>query len=431
MEKIRNFISASRIYVLYAFLTSIIFSLLVPNSICIIVLFAGWLFEGDQKQKWNRLKKDWLFLAYAIYFFVQARGIFTAKDFYTGWCAVEGKLGLLIIPIIFCSSNFVTENMRKKLMTALGVLLTIASIYCISINTVLYMRTGDTGLFFYHSLVHAIDQHAVYFSVYIFIFIVFLLRAKNIPVWLQRRKLLCWVWILFFVAMIFLLSSKMVLGVLIAYSVYLIIFHSSPKYRRWRPVLLGGVVSVIAIIFFFTDNSIKKRFTDLLNNDVSISQKEQFTRADYFNGIEFRLLLWRFTYEILRDNHAMVSGVGPANDQKKLQEKYLSMNLYAGDKKTGNGGYMKYNCHNQFLQVSLQSGIIGLAAFIFWCSMLITKTIRKQNVVLSAMVLIIIIFFFTESVFERQYGMILCSFFPLLYLYPEAKKAQDASHIAS
>ncbi len=430
MEKIRDFISATRIYVLYAFLTSIIFSLLVPNSICIIVLLAGWLFEGDQRQKWNRLKKDWLFLAYAIYFFVQARGIFTARDFYTGWCAVEGKLGLLIIPLIFCSSTFVTEDMRKRLMTALGVLLTIASIYCLSINTSKYMHTGDTSLFFYHSLVHAIDQHAVYFSVYIFIFIVFLLRAKTIPAWLQKRKMLCWIWILFLIALIFLLSSKMVLGVLIAYSIYLIIFHSSPKYRKWRPVLLGGVVAILVSIFFLTDNSIKKRFTDLLNNDVSISQKEQFTRADYFNGIEFRLLLWRFTYEILRDNHAFVSGVGPANDQKKLQEKYLSMNLYAGDKK-GDGGYMKYNCHNQFLQVSLQSGIIGLAALIFWCCMLVVKTIRKRDVVLSAMVLIILIFFFTESVFERQYGIILCSFFPLLYLYPEKQNANPSIRRAS
>ncbi|MBS1599293.1 MAG: O-antigen ligase family protein [Bacteroidetes bacterium] len=422
IEKIKKFINVSRIYILYAFLTSIIFSLLVPNSICIIALFAGWLFEGDLKEKWNRLKKDFLFIAYAIYFFVQARGIFTATDFYTGWCAVEGKLGLLIIPVIFCSSTFVNQEMRKKLMMALGILLTLATLYCLSVNTVEYMHTRNTELFFYHRLVSAIDQHAIYFSVYIFIFIVFLLREKNIPLWLQQRAVIRISWILFFIGIIILLSSKMVLVFLIAYSVYIIIYHSSPKYKKWRPVFLGTVIVIFSSILFLFNNPVKRRFDDLLQNNVSLMQKQQYSRADYFNGIEFRLLLWRFTYEILRDNHAFVAGVGPANTQSMLQQKYLSMNLYAGDKNRGDQGYMNYNCHNQFLQVSLQSGVIGLLAFLFWCYMIIVKTIRKKNVVLSGIVLITFIFFFTESVLERQYGMILCSFFPLLFLYPEKEE---------
>jgi O-antigen ligase len=421
-EKIKKFIDHSRVYVLYAFLASIIFSLLVVNSICIIALAAAWLFEGNLKEKLNLLKKDLLFLAYAIYFFVQARGIFTATDFYTGWCAVEGKLGLLIIPLIFCSSSFVNQELRKKLMLALGILLTAAALYCVIVNTVEYMHTGNTNLFFYHALVHPIDQHAIYFSVYTFIFIVFLLREKTIPVWLQQRKMIRYAWILFSVVLIFFLSSKMVLCVLLAYSVYIIIYHSSSKYKRWRPVFLAGVIAVVTAILFLFDNPIRKRFDDLLNNNVSVIQKQQYTRADYFNGIEFRLLLWRFTYEILRDNHAFVSGVGPANTQTLLQQKYISMNMYVGDKNKGDQGYLNYNCHNQFLQVSLQSGIIGLIAFLFWCSMILVRTIKKKNVVLSGMILIIFIFFFTESVFERQYGMILCSFFPLLYLYPQKEE---------
>jgi len=55
------------------------------------------------------------------------------------------------------------------------------------------------------------------------------------------------------------------------------------------------------------------------------------------------------------------------------------------------------------------------------------KAIRKQDPVLAWMAIVIFAFFLTESVFERQYGMVLTTLFPLIFLYtpkPVRKKSQ-------
>ena len=123
------------------------------------------------------------------------------------------------------------------------------------------------------------------------------------------------------------------------------------------------------------------------------------------------------TYEIIRDKHAWLIGVGSPGAQATLEEKYLNMGLYAGGRNADDHGYLKYNCHNQFLQTVLQSGIIGLLFFLGWCGMLLKKTLSGKEPVLSWSLIIIICFFFIESVCERQYGVILCTLIPLMYSY--------------
>ena len=103
------------------------------------------------------------------------------------------------------------------------------------------------------------------------------------------------------------------------------------------------------------------------------------------------------------------------------------MGLYSGLESRGDKGYLEFNCHNQFLQSSLQSGIPGLVVFLIWLVVFLQRVIRKRHNVLAWMAIMILAFFLTESVFERQYGMILTTLFPLLYLYsvrPAVRKIQ-------
>lgn len=161
-----------------------------------------------------------------------------------------------------------------------------------------------------------------------------------------------------------------------------------------------------------------------MKGNIELLSLEKYDAGMYFNPWEFRLLLWRFTYEIIRDNDAWILGVGPSNDLNVLQKKYLNMGLYAGDKSRSDPGYLDYNCHNQFLQSALESGMMGLGVFIFWCCVIVAKTIKRRDGVLNWIVMITGFFFFTESVFTRQYGMILTTLFPLMYIYtiPSEKK---------
>jgi O-antigen ligase len=156
---------------------------------------------------------------------------------------------------------------------------------------------------------------------------------------------------------------------------------------------------------------------------MSILKKEKYNPGDSFSGLQFRLLLWRFTYEILNEKNAWILGTSPSNAQSTLQQKYLEMDMYAGDKEKGTQGYLAYNCHNQFLQETLQSGLLGLSVLLYWCFVIIRQCIRKRDILFQAAVFIILCFFFSDSVLERQYGIVLCTIFPLLlaYTYPTSK----------
>lgn len=396
---------------------TIVLSKLNLNSVCIIVLILTWFAEGNLKIKWNLLKKDKLFIAYTLYLIIQIVGISVSENLKDGWKEVESKLGFLALPLIFCSTAFLDREMRKKLMLVFSVALTFTAFYCLGAAFLKYSVSLDTTVFFYHQLLSPLNHHAVYFAVYMFISLVFLMTEMEGSNWFQKYRLLYVLWILFYLLFIFLLSSKMVLFFTVLYLLYrLVRSNTHTKARLWRSFFSGVSILLIIFVISVTDNPVKKRFADL-KGDIELLSLDKYNDAMYFNGWQFRLLLWRFTYEIIRDRKAWATGVGPANDQAALQKKYLDMGLYRGLESRGDRGYRDFNCHNQFLQSFLESGIPGLLVIIGWCWIFIQRVIRKKEAVLSWMTIIIFAFFFIESVFERQYGMILTTVFPLMYLY--------------
>jgi len=416
-----------KLYALYGVVLTILLSRLNLNSICIIVFFAAWFFEGNFKEKWGLLKKDRLFLAYTLYFLVEVIGFFNGPDMERSWKNLESKVGYLAIPLVFCSSSFVTRAFRRKILLSLSIFVTIIITYCLLVALNHYTKTHDPEVFFYHTLVSPFDHHAVYFSVFTFISLVFLLVEGNKFPFFKRNKWIYVLWVLFHLGVLFLLSSKMALVVLIIMASYLVLrYYLTHKITRRRIIFLVSLIVLLTAGAFVIDNPVQKRFANLKEWNFSILKRDKYTPADYFDGLQFRLLLWRFTYEILNEKHAWLIGVGPSNAQATLREKYLSMNMYAGDPAKGDHGYLDYNCHNELLQTTLQMGILGTLAFLFWCYNLVRAAIRKQNLILSNIVIILLCFFFTDSVFEVQWGMILCTVFPLLFIYTKEEENKPA-----
>ncbi len=424
LEGKNELLTKTKTWLICATLFFIIFNFLVLGSISIIMLTSVWFFEGNLKSKWELLRSDYLFIAYAVYFLIELLGIFLAPDIISGWKNVETKLGFIVLPIIFCSSNFVDETVRRNILLSLSITMTIALLYCVAINTGQYFQTHDPNLFYYHTLLDPLDQHAVYFSVFIFICLLFLLLPGHGHPWLKKHGWARITWISFFFIFIYLLASKLVILVLICFLAIMLGRLLFKRFRKWQTISLAVVAVLLISSVFIFDNPVRKRFSDLLKMNREQLINEKYTQGDYLNGMEFRVLLWGLTYNLLKENNAFVYGVGAANTQSLLSEKYQRMGLYVGNKQKGDPGYLDYNCHNQLLQISLQAGILGLSVFLLWCIALGKRTLESGDQMLTAIVCLIFVFFFTESVFEREIGMLLCTLFPLLFLYPRRKMAK-------
>jgi O-antigen ligase len=183
--------------------------------------------------------------------------------------------------------------------------------------------------------------------------------------------------------------------------------------RLFRTSLIALLVLSVALLFAIP-NPVTRRFYDVVRGDIGVVTKESFKPGDYFNGLQFRLLQWRFVPEILTENGRWWIGVSPGDGQTYLDEKYLSLNMYAGDPAKGTRGYLVYNTHNQFLQSLLQNGVIGLVILIATCICLLKMVIVQKSRLVIFVAIALLTMLFTESPFETQYGIMIFTFFPML-----------------
>ncbi|MGN6402017.1 MAG: O-antigen ligase family protein, partial [Flavisolibacter sp.] len=192
--------------------------------------------------------------------------------------------------------------------------------------------------------------------------------------------------------------------------------------RRWKNnkkpwafyLSLIALVAVITIIST-TNNPVKDRFADLAEGNSELFQQKKFSPAIYFNGLQFRLLTWRFTYEILNERKAWAIGVSPGDAQHELNQKYKEMDMYLGDGKADTG-FWNFNCHNVYLQTILESGCVGLFFLLLAMALFLVYAIKRRKFNALIFFMSIIAFGFTESITSSQYTILLFLFFPLLSL---------------
>ncbi|MBI5858354.1 MAG: O-antigen ligase family protein [Sphingobacteriales bacterium] len=328
---------------------------------------------------------------------------------------IELKSALVLIPAAVLCCNFLNAGTIRLLLKYFLFLLVSACLYCIALSVINYMNSGDSSDFFYHNLVSPLKQHAVYFSLLIFFAILYLLgeMKKGIRFF---SKAIHFLLIVFFSLFLVLLSSKLVL---LFYAGYLVYFFLSGKMQErqnkaWlilSVILLAGA----SVLVFFTNNPVNKRFREIFQGDIGMVKKDSYSPADYFNGLQFRLLQWRLVPEILDENKSWLTGLGENAGQQKLQEKYISKNMYRGQPGTPDTGYLAYNTHNQLLQSLLTGGITGSILFLLICIALLRMALRQRKSRVVAATVLILFFSMIESCFETQYGLLLFTFFPLFF----------------
>jgi O-antigen ligase len=175
----------------------------------------------------------------------------------------------------------------------------------------------------------------------------------------------------------------------------------------------------------FTHNPVSRRFSEVLKGDLNFINQKKFKPGDYFNGLQFRLLQWRFVSEILNEQKSWLAGVSPGDAQSYLDQKYVSENMYTGTPERRDSGFLGYNTHNQFLEALLQSGIIGVLVFLMIWFALIKMAIKRRNNALSFITVLLLAYSFTESVLETQFSLVIFLFFPLFF-YMDKNNQQGA-----
>ena len=406
------------LFILYIiFLGSVVFSFRAITSMSIACIpLAGLMKNKFEEQRFfNRALANPLFVFCCLFFFMDILGLIYTHNRFEGWKNIWGKSTLIVIPFGLHCCHYITAITRKQILKWYCAILFAACAFALCRACADFLATNDSSVFFYHRLVSLYSGHAIQFSILVFAALLYLVesfRNKQRSVYKTFRFFL----VFFFSIFLILLSSKLVIAFYVIYIFYYLINIVSKKNRNKvaAMLLLGGFVT-FCIFLFSTDNVVSRRFIEIGATDFGVLKKGKFSQGNYFNGLQFRLLQWKFVPEILNKKKAWLTGVGVGDAQETLNQKYIAENMYIGTVARGDKGFLGYNAHNEFLQALLQTGIAGLLLYLLICFAVIKLMFRKPGVQLIFISTLLLAYSFSESVFESQYSSIIFLFFPLFF----------------
>ncbi len=366
------------------------------TSICLILtaITTTWSILRFRSRQRDR---KWLdAVPFFLFFLYQAKELFTTGPISPAWKETEKQLSFVVIPLLY----LITAIRRSELVSiATGALtssLLICSALLLPAAIIRFHITGDPAEFSYHQLASPLHTGAIYFSLYL---LYALFMAGN-PAWLPDRPWLKATVLLFLTIILFLMAARMLLvaGIpLLIWHHRQIIFRGTGSLKIW--LIIGGVLILAGAQPLIT------RIKPLLESSPGGAFAPDFRHAPEPNGLQLRLILWRFGIETLNDRHAWITGTGMADAQTALNGKMVEYGLYTGSRTGNDTGYLDYNLHNQFMETLVRQGAIGL---ILLCILLIMPFIRPGESMLfpPLFALVVVALFLTESALERQAGIV-------------------------
>jgi len=213
----------------------------------------------------------------------------------------------------------------------------------------------------------------------------------------QRKYKYLWLIIsgILMMSIYFLSSRAGILAAFLTFPVYLFIkFKSLGKLRLFWISML--IMTVIFIPIVLTNPRV--------NNYKDWREKHSSTSSNLSND---RMIIWNTAKTILKQNFTL--GVGTGDIQEELNEEFRST------------GYIKLaevntNSHNQYLEILIENGLIGLLFFFSMILMMLYISYKRRNILYLMFLLLVVISFLFETMLNRLAGVTFFSLFSFLLI---------------
>lgn len=354
------------------------------TSICLYLAGIISLIEIIKK-KINiiKIKKNTIVIFFISYILIEIIGLFYTENLYFGLKDIESKLLLIIGSLIILANNkkeFNSQNFYKYYI--IGIIINL-----------LYLTLEGFIFFNKHQIIpkylqFSILMHPTYYSFYLVLAIILILEFRDKII---NNKLLLILLLIYISIGILLTDSK---AGIICY--FLTIIFYSTRIILTLKLKMKILISIALIISLFVimRQSSNSRIMEIFNN---LQTSNKFSNYNgIYNSTETRIIIWRSTTQIIKENLLLGTGTGDIKDALKIQ--FVKNNYSEGINKN-------YNCHNQFLQILGTFGIVlGIPLIICFFRILYLSIIDKKPYLIF-ITLIIIINFCLESFLETKAGL--------------------------
>lgn len=387
-------------------------------STIIIFVFLAITLIGYQKQNGIQRNNKALLLLPALYvLYILSMLIFPSFDVKI----MEMKASLLIFPIVFYLNNYSVTQLQKAFKyfilgcLAAVVLCFLNALYhsfsivdgAIRFNTIVntessgsFLQSAIKGGNYFFGDYFSMFHQTVYFALYINIA---LIGSLSLKLFSSKWKAII---ALVLVIALFLISNRSnILLTCIIFGVFML--FSIEKKSLKIAFVLGTIV--IAALVLIQNPRTGKMIKAITSNGVTVDREVS-------EGYGLRVLVWDAAFELMSASpNVIFTGVGVTNTYSELKKVYKKKRYIAPFRNA-------LNAHNQYLQLLIEVGILGLLLVLFMLRFFYTK--HKEYFLLGIFFLIVFSFnFLFESVFNRYSGIMSFSFFYCLFISLKNKKS--------
>ena len=213
---------------------------------------------------------------------------------------------------------------------------------------------------------------------------------------------------IFLLLNIFLIASRSAI-VLVFIALISIIWAKLKSRQRNNALLIVFAIGLFAVLGSY---NLSQRFLYI----------EDDFRESYIEKVkthEPRYIIWSSAHSIFKDSNSKISGLGFGQTQRLLRKEYK---LIQPERKRNWFLARDFNTHNQYIDLLISTGFLGLAFFLVF---LVSLALRAKHSIYNLnLLLVLILFMCIENSFHRTFGVFVFALILALIL----KNSTDKPH---
>ena len=398
---------------LYFLVAGFFISLFLPNmpvvnNIVTAVLFLLALTYNSFSEKWGLLKERKEIILMLLFYLLHIISAVFSMNRHEAQTMLVLRLPLLIFPLSLGLIR-IREELKDRILLSFIIIVTLVSVICMAVAIHRYQETGDAGNLYEDSLTGVTHMQANYFAMFVTLALfsyIYLLRKKSFAI---EYIGLAYLSIALLLVFHFMLTSR--LAVFTLYSVLVLLglaYIIRKKNYLQGGILIVGLLAVIYLLVRFVPE-IGNRFNELdypgyrsVTPGVKNHYNLDLTEAQW-NGTNIRLAVWKCGWQVIRQH--WLFGVPLGDKQDQLMAEYRAKGYeFAVD--------THRNMHNNYLDIFVTFGLLGLLLFLFGYIILpIRRAILAKDILSIIMIGSLAAGMATETYMDRSMGCLLLAFF--------------------
>ena len=358
------------------------------NYYALIALSIFWIYNKRYKQSIKVLKHSSIFLSLCIYIAFLIASFLYTEDFSYGLRALEKKSGLIILPILLTGLQW-NKSLKEDVLKLFVFTLFILTVYSL-ITTFIKYEIGSDISYFSWILPFTSSFSANYYSLFLaFGILIIVFEFRQFQSLLSAPITIAF--IVYLGAFLPLLTSRSailgLIAILLMYAIFKISKSANERKKGFTVLVLTFLMLVVVL-----------STVPYLNTRIK--------QSIFHFSADPRYKLFKSTVNVFLRNPLLGVGIGDVQDE--LTAEHLRTNNVEAYTN-------KYNAHNDWLQIVLGTGLVGLVFFSHFFLQLIKKAWRTRDLYMVTFVLFFLITSMTQSILERNKGIIFFSFFTTLF----------------